>query len=1158
MDSLIKPLILFEKTKELGQSSVAVTDHSSLAAAWDSLKASEQTGVKLIMGCEFNFVDDVSNGGKIRHIILLAKNHEGYKNLLKLGKLANDNNIISFNKATPRIDWKLLEAHSAGLICTTACSGGILGQLINTRRIDEARIQGKRLKEIFSDSLAFEIQPHAMFRNASPYNDYDDQMHVNNILIDLADELNVKVIAATDAHYVSPEDWEMHDALLSIGSGVPVKASARLKYTVNDFYMKTRDQVVKFFARYYGDRAEEFCDNTLYFSSMCEEPKWIDPKYSNPSGKELPEFHVKNQTDYGLFCEWLSTKDSGFKSKKEDVLYLKYLCEQYIDNIKHNISNIDEFTKRVDKELDVFEYKDLSSYMLIVSDYISWAKNNGIPVGPGRGSVGGSLVAYLLGIHEADPIKYGLVFERFYNKLKVGMSDIDVDFSKAGKSQVEKYIASKYGEDYCAKVSSYSTLTPKPYVRNIAKAFKFGGSTDSAIEIGNNIADSIPKEITTVSTAFEYVPLLAEYAKKYVELKKFADSLGNINVSYSTHAGAIVIGKRPLVDIVPLRRSKDNHIVIEYEKDQVENNGLVKMDILGVSTLDIIDETFKLIKGNGKEPPKLPWNYDDNDNKTYDLIGSGNTYGVFQLGKAGAANLCVEMKPKNIEDLAMINSMIRPGFPKDVRSDFIKSKKDGTICNVIHPSLKNSLEPTFGFALFDEVLLNLAKDVAGWDLDEADRLRKFVKEKGKSKEKDRKLKADFIAGTIRSGIEREMANKIWDEVLSNFGEYIFNKSHAVAYSFLAYQTAYLKAHFPVEFLICNLIHEDVVNTQSSEDNKVLLKKEIRTLGVKILPPNIDRSSNNYIISNNNTILTGLNSLKYMGKDAIPEILEHRPFNSFDDLLSRVDARKVRVTAIQAMAASGCLDHFGLTRKQIFLYSGDYKKKLQVWNKKHPGEPFVYPWPEDIGEWAMAEKYAMEEYYIGEGLSCNLREAYPGFFDHRALRLCDLAELFPEPDDKDKFEKCVIPASAGIVECVIKTYFEFKIKKETSKLFGKTMARVDIEDPYGNTSSMAIFPAGLELFNERLRILTGNKVVLEPGIAVYCEASVSWYEGNVSLIFENLSRVAPIPPRPKDLKARKVSMRITAASKSRKKTNKIDPDDLLEQIEDELIEEGHSE
>lgn len=1168
MHSIIKPIDLFTRAKEIGQPAIAVTDSGTIAAAWDAFKASKKTGVKLIIGNEFFFVPDFKNENeKITHVILLAKNHTGYKNLLLANKLANDSFVLRFGKVTPRINWEILEQCSEGVICLTACGGGLLSYLINTRRHDEAFERAKRLKGIFGENLALEIQPHAMVRESNSYNDYEDQSLVNRKLVQFGEKLDIKVVATTNAHYLYKKQWESHDALLSIGSRLPVRAVSRPKYTSHEFYVKSREEVETFLRRYFDDKAKEFCDNTLFFADMCEKPEWIDPKYSNPSGKELPQFQVYKQPDYKEYQTWLNEGDK----RPEDVTYLEYACEKALNkiNITENATaeTIAVRVKRVEKELDVFECKDLSSYMLIVADYVNWTKDNNIPIGPGRGSAGASFVAYLLGIHDADSIKYDLTFERFYNKQKTGLSDIDLDFSQKGKPRVEEYIVKKYGKEYCAKVSNFSTLRPKPYAKYITKAFQLGKNSKDTVELGNSIADAIPKELNTVSNLIENAPLYAEYAELYPPLKEHAKNLGNLIINYSTHAGAIVIGKRPLVEIVPLRMSKDRQVTIEYEKDNTEACGLAKMDILGLSTLDIIDETFKLIKACGKTPPSLPWNYDENDKKTYDLISSGKTYGVFQLGKsASTAGLCVSMEPKNIEDLAMINSMARPGFPKEVRNDFIEAKKTNTVCNVIHESLKDSLAPTFGFALFDESLLNIAKDVAGWDLDEADRLRKFVKEKGKSPAKDKKLKEDFISSTIKNEIEPEMAHRIWDEVISNYGSYIFNKAHAVVYSFISYQTAYLKAHFPTEFLICNLIHEDDSNAQSSERNKQIIKNEIRSLNIKIHPPDLNKSNDRYIILDSANILSGLNSLKYMGKDAIPEILSNRPYSSLEDFLSKVDGTKVKAPAVQALTASGAFDHFGYTRKEMFLHASDYKKKLQAWNKRQDKSEklalknkaefvrssFKYPWPENTGEWTMAEKYAMEVYYLGEAFCCNTAQGYESLFDNRALDFTRLPDLFPMPEKEN--EKYFIPSYEGVVEGVLKDYFEFQVKNEKSKIFGETMAKVDIEDKWGNIIPMTIFPRGLNQFHTRLRTLTRSKVKLEPGIGVHCSASANWYEGDISLVFEDLKKVHSIPPKPKDLKHRIVSMKTKII---RDKTKKLDPNKFLDLIEDELILEGHS-
>lgn len=1158
MDSLIKPIDLFTRTKELGQSAVGVCDHGTLSGAWDCLKASKEAEVKLIMGCEFYFLDDISKventtSGRLRHIILLAKNGEGYRNLLALNKIGHEHAFVMFKKVIPRIDWKMLETYHQGLICTTACGGGILSQLINTRKLDEARKQAIRLKGIFGDSLALEIQPHAMRRVANLYKDYEDQKFTNYQLIKLGDELGIKVIVATDAHYLSPEDHEAHDVMLAIGSGQPITSGNRLKYST-DFHVRSREEVKNVLTSILGgykDRADEFCDNTLFFSEMCESPEWIDPKYYRDPGViwELPIFPVVDQPDYQEFKIWKASSSIV----KEDDAYLKYLCDKNFDNFFLNLDEVQRkfYQDRVEKELDILFYKNLSSYMLIVADYVGWAKNNDIPVGPGRGSVAGSLVAYLLNIHTADPIKYGLIFERFYSKLKQGASDIDLDFSQSGKPLVEEYISSKYGRDNCAKVTNYMMLTPKPYAKSISRVFQYGGDAKSAVAVGNAIAEAIPKDIKTVKEALEDAPLFMEYANsiKYNQLAKYAEHIGNKINARSTHAAAVIICGKPLHHIVPVRKDKDGFWSVEYEKERAEANGLIKMDILGLSTLDIIDDTLKLIKERGKPLPPIKWDYDQNDSKAYDLISKGDTYGIFQFGtSAGTIDLCKRIQPKCMEDLATITALTRPGVPKEFRNLFLEAKFSNKKVDLLHPCLERSLQSTYGIPVFDECMLTLGEDVAGWDLNESDRLRKFIKDKGKHPEKDEKLKKDFIAATIANGIESTMANKLWEDLFANFNAYLFNKAHAITYSFISYQTAYLKAHYPLEFLTANLTFESDSASLDAEDNVITAKNEIRRLKVNIIPPDINTSDFTYKIIDDNKIMTGLDSLKYLGKDAVPEILTKRPFSSFEDFLSKVDGKKVRAPAVQALAASGCLDSFKMSRKQMFLYASDYKKKLQVFLKKKKTDlSFNYPWPDDKDDWSVAQKYALERHYIGEGLSGNKFQAYLGFFNSAAPKFSEYSKIFPDPGVSDEHHE-ISPFQAEVMG-----FFEFKVKKESSKSFGKPMAKVTLQDPYGSTMMMTVFPKQWSYLKDRIKVLTGGAVSeIVPGIAIHARGSLNWYEGEISIIFDDILKCAPPPPLPPDLKSKKVSMRI---SRSRKKSEELDKEELLEQIESELIEDG---
>ena len=1164
LDSLIKPIHLFETAKALGQKSIAVTDHGTMAGMWDSLKASRTTGVKMIAGCEMYFVDDVAvEDARMRHIVLLAKNETGYHNLLSMVAEGYDNLYAASRRVFPRIDWGILKKYSEGLICTTACANGILGQLINSKQDDQAWEQAERLQRIFEDDLAIEIQPHALKRKNTSYSGEIDQTATNRKLRQIAEECGIKCIIATDAHYVSKDQHRAHDTMLAIAAGQPVGSGARLKYDFADMSMRSSEEIYNKMARLPSQRdfARQCLENTKYFADKCEFPEWIDPKYSNPSGKELPEFPVQDQNDYAEFKKWADQKDN---SSDENELYLKFKCYQALDE---EFKNDESYKKRLEEELDVLNHCGVAGYMLIVMDLLDWCRKNGVSVGPGRGSVGGSLVAYLLGIHKADPIKYGLVFARFHNKLKEDYSDVDLDFSTNNRHKVIKYIIDKYGEQNVAAISNYNTITPKVYARAIARAFVYGGDRKTAVQVGTALADAIPNEIKTVPSALEKAPLFAEYAKPladggggYTELGEFAEAIGSQIGAISTHAAGIIINVRSLRGLVPLRRDKEGNLSVEYEKERAEENGLVKMDFLGLSTLDKIDETYELIKNNNKEIKEF--DYNSYNESAYELIGSGNTFGVFQFGtSAGTMDLCKRYGPKSIEDLAIITTLARPAA-KDIRNDFFKTKNGEKKVKLLHPLLERAFKNTLGFALFDESLLYLTEDVAKWDLHEADALRKLTKAKGKYPEKAKKIQKDFISDAVKNGLSEKEAKDIWVKVIDPFQKYSFNKSHAVLYSMISYHTAWLKANYPLEFLVANLKSEVNSNARIAKDNIAKIKEEIRALNVKIIPPNINDSETTYKIIDNKTLLTGFDALKYIGKDAIPEILAKRPFDSFEDFLRKVDGRKVRAPAIQALAASGCLDSFHMPRKLMFLYATDYRKKLGAFLKRKNAEgSFNYPWPKEA-EWTVPELCALEKYYLGESLSGDKVQAYSDpklgrFFTYEAREFRHLPKLHPPPPadmkvkDQRKYTKHITRLQAEV-----KNIFEFKVKKEDSKIKGEVMAKLTLEDPHGNQMTMTCFPDGWVKLQNRCQELSSNKHKIEAGVGLWLNGDLNWYEGDLSVIYGELTRFAPNPPLPEDLKAKKVTMRRTKKAKS---TNEESSDRnlLLEEIENELIETGNS-
>jgi DNA polymerase III subunit alpha len=1144
LDALSSPKDLIARAKELGQKAVAITDHGTLSGTWTAHKAAKGSGVKLIVGCEMYFLDDVKKTEqRFRHIILLARNAVGYRNLLSLNKEGFDNSVIFGKRVYPVIDWNLLEKYADGMICLTSCSNGILAQLLMNKQMEDAEKQLMRLVNIFGrDNLGLEVQANTLKRGSNMFNDVIEQVFVNAQIIRLAKKFNLRCVATTNSHYVRKEDAETHDVLLSIGSHQTVYSNFRLKYDCPEFYLKSGDEVKSFFERNYGEYAAELCANSAFFADRCEESEWIDPKFSNPSGKELPSFPVIDEPCYDEFKLWLQNQNDYVRGLSEDKSYLRYRVDLVFNNrmIRDGIpaAKINEYRDRIETEFDVFETLDLSSYMLITADFLDYARKNDISIGYGRGSVGGSYVAYLLDIHEADSIKYDLVFERFHNKLKLATSDIDNDLSPEGRGRVIEYVTNKYGRDHVANVSNINTITPKVYARDVARSCELGGSKDAAVELGNNVAGCIPGDIHSISDALDKLPLFSEYAKKYPQFRDYAQISGKPR-AVATHAAGIIISSRPLVGLVPVRRDRDGNFAVEYDKDQAEENGLVKIDFLGLKTLDIIDDTVRMIVANGKPKPVI--DVEAYDKETYDLISAGDTYGVFQFGTSGGTmDLCRKIKPKNMEDLALITTLARPAS-KDIRSDFVSVRDGKKRIKLLHKSLANAFSKSYGFALYDESLLILAKDVAGWDLGDADKLRKLTKEKGKNPAKVAKWKQEFIEGAVKNGLLEADAEEIWVKVVVPFGSYSFNKSHAVLYSMTSFKTAYLKAHYPIEFLMANLMSEVKSGSPDAKPNKDKIKKEIRAHKIQIDPPDLNKSSLSYAMSGDDKLITGLDALKFVSDDAINDIIAKRPFDSFFDFINRIDSKKVRSNTIQALAASGALDSFGIPRKTMYLYCSDYRKKLQVWLKKHDPskETFVYPWPVEK-EWGLPDLYSLEKYYLDEGFCCGIRDAYGKFFQGK-----DYATVADLRACKDKTPVASIKAQ-------VKSFFEFKVKKDKSKYLGMSMIKAMIEDVNGEQCGLTIFPDSWKNVTDRMK-----STKFEEGIALHFSGTVNVYEDELGVILNDLFTFHPIPPLPKDLKAKKVNLKLS--KKDRGKEDKpVNPDTaeaLFEEFEDELYEEG---
>ncbi len=790
-DSLITPKQLIEATQEAGQRAVAVTDHGSMSRLWETYKVAKKAGIKLIAGCEIFFVEDATNEDDttLSHLILLAKNQKGYKNLLTLNKRGFDNQNATVKRAISRIDWKLLEQFHEGLICTSACGNGLVAQFIMHDQFEAAEDAAKHLHQIFGDDFALELQPHNLQRRPSPYSGPINQQKINLALKKLSEKLGIRCIVATDAHYVKQAHHKGHDVYLCNSSGQPVTSGNRLRYDKPDFYIKNADEVYEHFTRHIKVWGEEFVEslftNSVYYADQCEDPVWISPEVMTGEKSQLPEFPFQNEPDYEQFKAWQS-QDNNFDIKQfkkfdipEDAQFYRFRTQEglvkKIDQGKIPATDLQECIQQSLEEFDVFEYRGFSSYMLITADFLKWCRKNLIAIGPGRGSVGGSLTAYVNEIHQAYPKKYQLIFARFLNKYKEAFPDIDNDIAPSGRNKLHSYLRSKYGEGNVAHVSNINTITPKVYARDIARVFEFDGSRSAAAEKGNLIADSIPAEMKSVKQALEEAPLFAEYAKQYPELVEFAELLCGLPRAWSTHAGGIVISKKPLEGLVPLRRDASGALVLEYDKEIAEENGLVKIDTLGLETLDIIGETYKIIRDTGKETPADPFDYEISDSVSYNLIGDGDTFGVFQLGST-AIPVCKKVQPQNVADIALVSALVRPAA-KDTIPDLLKVRNGDTKMNLMHPTLERAFASTYGYGLYEESLMYLAQDVAGWDLHDADKLRKLTKEKGKNPEKVKKWREEFIEGAQKNkGLSEEIATKVWDETIAQFGGYGFNRS----------------------------------------------------------------------------------------------------------------------------------------------------------------------------------------------------------------------------------------------------------------------------------------------------------------------------------------------------------------------------------------------
>ena len=1058
---------LFKRARDLGHKAVAITDHGTLAAVFDAKQAAKKYGVKYIPGCEFYFVDDINDKKSVRrHVVLLAQNETGFKNLLKLNYLgfANNQYVPILRKIFPRIDWKMIEEHNEGIICLTACGSGLIarelffynedGEEDFDSGLENATSVAYKIKSIFGDKLYLELQPHDLIAHKHDRKTNDiictpsgkavvrvDQKYINRQMLLLSKDLDIPIVAACDVHYLEKEDAKAHDMLMAINEKKPLSDKNRHRYEIEEFYLKTGEEVFKHFYHLFGDNkvALRLCNNTLEIADRCEDAA----KYINTDDIRFPKFNVNIEDDYNEFLDWFK-KQKYYGKISEDKAYMRFKC---INEFKHRFRNFSpekktKYKKRMLYEVGVLEEKNFSSYMLITCDLIKKARQQGIRIGPGRGSIGGSLVAYLLDIHEADPFDYGLIFERFYNKLKEAFPDIDTDIDPTGRDWIEKYIIKRYGKECVAHVSNLSKITPKVVIKDIARSLEVGGDKSTAFKLANSITSSIDEKAKTMDQALKQSESLRKLCAEYPEVEKYGRKLIGLEKTFATHAAGLIVSDIDLSTYVPLRVDKDGSISVQYEKERCEAVGLIKMDLLGLEHLSILDSTIKNVHTLGIECPEPHELKPFDDKNVWDMISRGYTECVFQVSSAHMRTLCKQIRPRNIEELALVNALGRPSAKKS-RSSYIAIRNKREKITFKHDCLKAPLAETLGVCVYEDQLSKLAGYVAGWDLNKADGLRKLTKLKGKNPELVAQLRKDFIEDSMKySNITEEIAIDIWDDIIDPFGGYGFNKPHGVFYGINGYYTAYYKYHYPASFMASAL---------RSEEDKAKIrayKKEAKRLGIKIVVPDVNKSLDSFSVIDEKTISMGFLSINGVGITAVSNILEVReqhPFKSFEDFLYRTSSHKVKKGTIQAMAKAGCFDSLGISRKDAFNLYASIRTKANKHASKKVGScigvwdllnDFSYDAVGVEGEWSTKEKIIGEKEALNDCISGSIIDIYD----------CLVGDGFPLRKLKSLTNNTQVKVE-GVIESI----------KLAKTIKGKTYAKCVVSDKDNDSSKLTVWP-----------------------------------------------------------------------------------------------------
>lgn len=1044
LDGLTKIDELIEVAKKDGASAIAITDHGVMYGVIEFYQKCKKANIKPIIGVEFYLAkksrfDKITKDDEKRnyHLLLLAKNNQGYKNLIKLTTIAH----LEGYYYKPRIDWEVLQKYSDGLIACTACVGGEIQQLIISDQLKKAEKRIMEYNKLFGqDNFYLEIQDHK---------DIPEQKIVNEKLIKYSRKLNIPLVATNDLHYLKNEDADAQDILICMQTKNKKATANRFKMQGTDFYYKTAQEMQELFKD-----TPDAIENTIKIVEKCN----VEIELGNI---QLPNFNLPK----------------GF----DDKTYLEKLCKDGIEKrFKKTYEEAGDVIKeRMNYEISVISKMGWPAYFFIVADFVNWAKENNIMVGPGRGSAAGSLVCYLLGITNLDPLKYDLLFERFLNPDRVSMPDIDLDFADTGRDKVIHYVEDKYGKDHVAQIITFGTMAARASIRDVGRVL------DHPYDYCDKLAKIVPM-FSTLNDALENTQEFKDIYSQEAMAREIIDlalRLEGVSRHASTHACGVLITKNPLTDYAPLQYStkksdkkedkqkkkankkEEKSIVSQYSLHPVEDLGLLKMDFLGLKNLSIIESAINLVKNTIKiDIEKIPLD----DEKAYQLFQKGETTGVFQFESSGMKRYLRELKPTDFEDIIAMVALYRPG-PMEWIPDYIAGKHKRKRVKYLHPKLEPILAKTHGVAIYQEQVMQMARELAGFTMAQADVLRKAVGKKIVKLLEEQKEK--FIKGCVEKEINENLAKKIF-AFIEPFAGYGFNRSHAACYALIGYQTAYLKAHWPEEFMAALLTAD-----QENIDRVAIEIEECRQMGIKVLEPNINESFETFTVvnqlSNKKNIRFGLRAIKNVGsnisKVIIKERLENGKFKDMSDLLERITDKDLNKKSLESLIKSGAMDSFGERGQLLSNIENLLAFSKEITQQKNNGQTSLFG---DVPSLNVAnkiklnpanpidrqEKLAWEKELLGLYISDHPFLDYKKYLNGIAISLNKLANF------KDK--NIVI---AGMITSV----------KKINTRKGDAMLFVKLEDNISNTEIL-VFP----------KLLKDTSPIWEDGKAVICYGKVS--------------------------------------------------------------------